>query len=169
MKQTRAMSMIETVASTAVGFAVALATQIVVFPLFGFAPSLHQNLAITAIFTVVSVCRQFLMRRVFEALHIRRPLTPAMQAVIAERYRQIEAEGWSAEHDDAHAPGDLAKAGAVYATWSYAPLSGRRPPRGWPWARHWWKPADTRRNLVKAAALVLAEIEKLDRARRKRK
>lgn len=38
------------------------------------------------------------------------------------------------------------------------------PPRNWPWHRVWWKPSTRRRNLVKAGALILAEIERLDRA-----
>jgi len=37
------------------------------------------------------------------------------------------------------------------------------PPRGWPWAKSWWKPASLRRSLVKAAALLIAEIERIDR------
>jgi hypothetical protein len=37
-------------------------------------------------------------------------------------------------------------------------------PKMWPWARQWWKPTGARRDLVKAAALLLAEIERIDRA-----
>jgi hypothetical protein len=39
-----------------------------------------------------------------------------------------------------------------------------RPPQQWPWLSKWWKPKDRRRDLVRAAALVIAEIERLDRA-----
>lgn len=35
---------------------------------------------------------------------------------------------------------------------------------GWPWSRAWWKPASRRRCLIKAGALILAEIERIDRA-----
>jgi hypothetical protein len=162
------MSFLETTLSTAIGFAVALATQILVFPLFGFSPSISENLLITVIFTVVSVARGFLLRRLFEALHIRRPLTPFMQAVIAERYRQIEAEGWSIEHDDGHAQGELAKAGAAYA---FATAYGyqaavQQAPAWWPWDRSWWKPVGFRRDLVKAGALIIAEGERHDRQRK---
>lgn len=38
----------------------------------------------------------------------------------------------------------------------------------WPWAGDWWKPKDRRRDLVRAAALLVAEIERLDRATAKR-
>ena len=40
------------------------------------------------------------------------------------------------------------------------------PPPSWPWVRRWWKPTDRRRDLVKAGALILAEIERLDRIER---
>lgn len=168
MKQSKLMSFMETMLSTAIGFAVALLTQIFVFPLFGFHPALHENLAITGIFTAVSIARQFVMRRVFEALHIRRPLSAFAQAVIAERFRQIEQEGWSLSHDDDHEAGDLAKAAGCYATYAGLPATWSTPPAAWPWTAEWWKPAGFRRDLVKASALIIAEGEKFDRARKRR-
>lgn len=174
MKQSKVMSFIESILSTAIGFGVALVTQIFVFPLFGFEPSFTQNLLITCIFTVVSIARQFCVRRLFEALHIRRPLSPFMQAVIAERFRQVDVEGWSHEHDDAHESGELARAGASYAIHAAA-LAGISdeararsiwPPSSWPWSSEWWKPAGFRRDLVKGCALIVAEGEKFDRNRR---
>ena len=119
------------------------------------------------IFTVISIVRGYLMRRLFEALHIRRPLSPFMQAVIAERYRQIEQEGWSPDHDDGHYTGELAMAGSFYAR--HAGMPAGEPPYGWPWSAHWWKPAGFRRDIVKACALIVAEGEKFDRQRRPRK
>ena len=86
----------------------------------------------------------------------------AVLDVAAERRRQIEAEGWTPEHDDEHSVGELAKAAACYALVS----AGFNPDATitvWPWHRLWWKPSDKRRNLVKAGALILAEIERLDR------
>ena len=85
--------------------------------------------------------------------------------VLAERCRQIEVEGWTPEHDDCHRDGSLAKAAYCYA-WAACGLGMESPPPappGWPWAGTWWKPRDTRSNLVRAAALLLAEIERLDR------
>lgn len=177
MKQSRAWSLFEQIASTLIGLVVALATQLIVFPWFGFNPPLSQNLMITAIFTVVSIVRGYGIRRLFEALHIRRPLSPFMQAVIAERYRQIEVEGFDHAHDDMSPKGELALAGACYAahwwhrqTADLGNLTGRfLPPRDWPWAADWWKPCDFRRDLVRAAALLLAEGERMDRSRRARK
>lgn len=65
MTQFRTMSAIEAVANVAVGFGVAVATQIAVFPLFGLHASVGDNLAIGAIFTVVSLVRSYALRRVF--------------------------------------------------------------------------------------------------------
>lgn len=88
------------------------------------------------------------------------PLTKAAQDVLAERERQITSEGWTPEHDDEHAGGELARAAACYAIAE----EGDPIPAGWSWAPEWWKPRDRRRNQVKAAALMLAEIERTDRA-----
>lgn len=169
MKQSKLMSMLETSLSTAAGFAISLLAQWYFLPLLGVSISLHQNLFFAVIMTFVSLARQFILRRIFEALHIRRPLSAFLQAVIAERFRQIEAEGWSIEHDDKHALGELAQAGACYA--SRAGLPGRTVsdlPREWPWSSEWWKPAGFRRDLVRAAALILAEGEKFDRNRKRK-
>jgi hypothetical protein len=87
-------------------------------------------------------------------------MTKAFDDVIAERKRQIDVEGWSHEHDDAHSLGELAAAGAAYAIRDRADSN---PPTFWPWDWRWWKPKDRRRNLVRAAALIVAEIERLDR------
>lgn len=70
MKQTRLMSLVESFANVAVGYGVAVATQVLVFPLFGLAVSLGQNLLIGVIFTVVSIIRSFALRRVFEAIRV---------------------------------------------------------------------------------------------------
>ena len=91
--------------------------------------------------------------------------TQAAYDVLAERRRQVEADGWTPEHDDQHEVGELATAAACYAgnAGGYV-WAGGRPGEVWPWAREWWKPSTPRRDLVKAAALILAEIERLDRA-----
>jgi len=80
--------------------------------------------------------------------------------VLNERLRQISQEGWTPEHDDAHTGGELALAGAYYAN-----VTARATPTTeWPWDLSWYKPTNKRRDLVKAAALIIAEIERLDRA-----
>lgn len=70
-KQTRKASLVEVVLNTALGYGVALAAQIIVFPWFGINISLASNLLIGAIFTVVSIARGFALRRLFEALRVR--------------------------------------------------------------------------------------------------
>lgn len=93
------------------------------------------------------------------------PLTPAARDVLAERERQVTSEGWTPEHDDEHDDGSLSKAAACYALEGLAPGTGLGIDvmRTWPWPGH-WKPKDRRSNLVRAAALNLAEIERIDRA-----
>lgn len=100
------------------------------------------------------------------ALAQRQSLTEAAADVLAERQRQISAEGWTPKHDDAHPRGELSQAAACYATWAFE-AQAHMPnwvPTDWPWDDDWWKVGEPRRMLVKAAALLLAEIERLDRA-----
>jgi hypothetical protein len=68
MRQSRLMSLVEAVANVAVGLLVAVATQIVVFPMLGLQASLGQNVRLALVFTAVSIGRSFLLRRLFEAL-----------------------------------------------------------------------------------------------------
>ncbi|HGM5695299.1 TPA: hypothetical protein ACKPZN_001704 [Pseudomonas aeruginosa] len=96
------------------------------------------------------------------------PIPQAWLDVQAERRRQVEAEGWTPEHDDAHSHGEMARAAACYAlAGSSAPNDGTAAllvSLAWPWDEQWWKPSTARRDMVKACALALAEIERLDRA-----
>lgn len=165
MKQSRSASLTEAVLNTLAGFGISLAAQWFFLPLLGVAISLHQNLIFALIMTVISIARTFILRRVFEFLHIRTPMSPAMLAVIAERRRQIDAEGWTVEHDDAHPLGELACAGAAYAL--HRDIDDGAMPDVWPWSPAWWKPRGFRRDLVRAGALILAEIERFDRLRKR--
>jgi len=70
MKQSRTMSLVESLTNVAVGYGIAVITQIVVFPLFGLSTTLAENMAMGAIFTVVSIARSFTLRRLFEALRL---------------------------------------------------------------------------------------------------
>lgn len=95
----------------------------------------------------------------------------AVNDLIAERKRQVNAEGWTTDHDDAHYRGELATAAAAYAisaansinVWGPG-VPGDDPLDFWPWGAESWKPSSPRRDLVKAGALILAEIERIDRA-----
>ncbi len=71
MKQSRLMSLVESLANVLVGYGVAVATQMLVFPLFGLAVTFTENLLIGLIFTVVSIVRSYALRRGFEALRVR--------------------------------------------------------------------------------------------------
>jgi len=71
MKQSRLMSLVESLANVLVGYGVAVVTQMMVFPLFGLAVTVTENLLIGLIFTVVSIVRSYALRRGFEALRVR--------------------------------------------------------------------------------------------------
>ena len=71
MKQSRLMSLVESLANVLVGYGVAVATQMAVFPMFGLAVTISENLLIGLIFTVVSIVRSYTLRRGFEALRVR--------------------------------------------------------------------------------------------------
>ena len=71
MKQSRLMSLVESLANVLVGYGVAVATQMLVFPLFGLAVTVTENLLIGLIFTAVSIVRSYALRRGFEALRVR--------------------------------------------------------------------------------------------------
>lgn len=110
-----------------------------------------------------------------------------MLDITRERERQIAEEGWSPHHDDTHKSGEMARAAACYALQSTlgdpmrsfeAYIDGGTTTFKrkyfkvgtinisyllWPWQGSWWKPTTARRDLVKAAALIVAEIERLDR------
>lgn len=80
------------------------------------------------------------------------------EMIAAERQRQIEEEGWTPEHDAQHTNGELADAAAAYALtdqWDNIKHNV------WPWAPQWWKPKDRIRDLVRAGALIAAEIDRL--------
>ena len=68
MKQSKLMSLIEAIANVAVGYGIAVLTQLVVFPWFGLPARVGDALAIGLIFTAVSIARSFALRRLFEAL-----------------------------------------------------------------------------------------------------
>ncbi|WP_292636938.1 hypothetical protein [Mesorhizobium sp.] len=106
------------------------------------------------------------------------PVGGAMADIAAERQRQIDAEGWTPEHDDKHSEGEMACAAGIYALIAGSGATDyRNAYQGyslndylqaiidhyWPWDRKWFKPKSRRRDLVKAGALIVAEIERLDR------
>ena len=70
MKRSRRMSLVEAVANVLVGYGVAVLTQILVFPFFGLQTSLSENLLMGLVFTIVSIGRSYILRRLFEATRV---------------------------------------------------------------------------------------------------
>ncbi|WP_300747472.1 hypothetical protein [Pseudomonas sp.] len=89
----------------------------------------------------------------------------ALGDVHLERLRQIDVENRSPVDDDDYSLGQLAYAAAGYAQGSVPAqqVQDCLRPSYWPWHPRWWKPGSPRRMLVKAGALILAEIERIDR------
>lgn len=71
MKQTRLMSLVESITNVVVGYGVAVVTQTLIFPVFGLHTTFAQNLQMGAAFTIVSIGRSFALRRVFEVIRMR--------------------------------------------------------------------------------------------------
>lgn len=90
--------------------------------------------------------------RITMAAHCR---MAALEAIQAERARQLSEEGWSVEHDDRHSHGEIARAAAAYAAGDSSL---------WPWEPRGVKlSSDRLRDLAKAGALIVAEMERLMR------
>jgi hypothetical protein len=97
--------------------------------------------------------------------------------VLRERARQVRDIGFDDAHDDDHKRAELTCAAVNYATAAAAmvimghtgrctlsaPFTRDRYNIGWPWDLKWWKPSTIRRMLIKACAMLIAEIERLDR------
>ena len=102
------------------------------------------------------------------------PQEVSVQDIIRERSRQVEMEGFGPDRDDVYIFGQLSRAAASYCAHAAAGVELNAPEQvyiacpsdavSWPWDRSWWKPTSPRRDLVKAAALIIAEIDRLDRA-----
>lgn len=102
----------------------------------------------------------------------------AVQDILQERQRQVQSEGFSESHDDGHRLWQLPRAAFCYVDhyisrsfiWNDGHESmyreeayGSPSSDAWPWSDSTWKPKSPRRDLVRAAALLIAEIERLDR------
>ncbi|MCU4350183.1 hypothetical protein KTH09_02295 [Acinetobacter ursingii] len=100
----------------------------------------------------------------------------AIKDVINERQRQINQEFYSTENDDEYEQNELLRAAVCYAEnvvrrgWVFDSNFGpdvyqeEEVPDLWPWDLDFWKPKNPRRDLVRAAALIIAEIERIDRS-----
>lgn len=107
--------------------------------------------------------------------HLKIEPSAAVNDVLVERVRQLSEEGYDAKHDDAHTDGALALAAAAYIGGALKRGKQYGPPDGHaddvdvlismaPWSIRYKSQRDS---LVKAAALILAELERFDRAARR--
>ncbi len=87
----------------------------------------------------------------------------AESLILKERARQLTAEKWSDIHDNAHKKGELSHAAQCY--YDAVTLHSFEANVDWPWEQKWWKPTSSRKDLVKAGALIDAEIARLQRFR----
>jgi hypothetical protein len=101
------------------------------------------------------------------------------ELIAAERRRHVEQEGWTPAHDDEHDCGEMIDAAVCYAERAGEGMGGQpwedwmdSVPNGWPWSPDWWNPEPRKgkpnldqqiRNLVKAGALIAAEIDRVKR------
>lgn len=89
-------------------------------------------------------------------------VTQALKDVIDERENQITVKGWTLEHDDQYSEYELLHASLCYIAENIPNLNCKNDIK-WPWDDYYFKPTSKRKNLIKAAALIIAEIERLDR------
>lgn len=100
-------------------------------------------------------------------------MTNGIELIAAERARQMVVEGWTADHDDKHEHGEMAHAAACYAVGEPVFVQNRYYLYDdmrltevsflnlWPWGAEWYKPNDRISDLVRAGALIAAEIDRL--------
>ena len=97
-------------------------------------------------------------------------LGTGIKAIASERERQLCIEGFSRDSDEQYREGELARAATAYVqlaamdlqVGSRTHIASQEPPFFWPWAPEWWKPADARHDLVRAGALIAAQIDLID-------
>lgn len=71
MGQSRLMSLLESSADIATGFIVSVLAAHLIFPIFGVNTTIQDNLGIVALFTLTSLGRRYVTRRLFNWLHVR--------------------------------------------------------------------------------------------------
>jgi hypothetical protein len=193
--QSRFMSLVESWTNILVGIGLQTAANAIFIPLLFVGATMEAKplFWLVVIMTVLSQVRSYGLRRIFEAIRTRRT-PPDFQYIVeefaTERWGQIEGEGFSLAHDDQHCNGELAMAAATYAYIAGLTITDRAEimaamrqqasidaihPKAvsafgiWPnvWALSWLKPTHRRRDLVKAGAMLIAEIGRLDRLARR--
>jgi hypothetical protein len=165
--QTRMASLREAWMNILIGFTIQFAANYFVLPLFGMHPSVADLFGLGGIFTVISVVRSYVLRRVFEkkrAADVPPDFQHVIEEIAAERQGQIGREGYTLGHDDGHRECELARAAAAYVYAAVYPKSISRSL--WPFDDSTFRVTTPRRSLVKAAALIIAEVGRMDRTNR---
>lgn len=112
MKQSRLMSLVESLTNVLVGYGIAVVTQILIFPWFGLHVTLAQNMAMGGVFTVISIARSFALRRAFEAVRVRRGERQSVFRAEASVHQHCEEEaGKDKDHGGSQAAADAAQTG----------------------------------------------------------
>lgn len=79
-----------------------------------------------------------------------------VELISEERQRQIIEEGYTKEHDSFHSPTEFVKAAIAYLVSCYDNEKGIDC---WPWEETGFKPGSSKRNMVKAGALLAAALD----------
>lgn len=94
-----------------------------------------------------------------------------VESIAAERARQIAEEGFNTENDAGYIKGELVRAAICYLL-VRSRLSGMALSLGmtmfehlWPFSKEWWKPKSRREDLIRAGALIAAELDRMDDAK----
>lgn len=85
--------------------------------------------------------------------------------IVAERKRQIHDKGYTLENDDAYTNNELIDAAIAYCTSAKKETAAAK--ECWPWSLEHFKPSEDRRDIIKAIALLMAEVDRLDRIKDK--
>ncbi len=180
--QTRLGSLWESTQNVIVGYVISVGATWSIGPYFGLRPPTFQDLlGFGLAMTVVSVVRSYAIRRWNEwkrARHAPPDFLHIAEELAGERLRQINGEGYSLAHDDAYDRAELQRAAGWYALASASYRNDGGPLAtedlfedrdfGWPWDMAYWKSQSERRDLVKAGALIIAAIGRIDRHVRRR-
>lgn len=97
--------------------------------------------------------------------------SPAMRLVLRERVDQVERHGYSPQHDDGHGNGDIGRGAIAYALAALAYANDDdaelfvQAERNWPWDQAGFHPSDEVLCHIKAAAMHIAEADRVIRAK----
>lgn len=124
----------------------------------------------------IMAARDDVPRLVAEIRRLRALLIDGVMEIAEERQRQITVKGYTAEHDDMHVDGELARAAIAYSTHSLYGCLQEREQFGysealiidtiapwWPWGDEEFKPKEQTADLRRAGAFIAAEIARLKR------